>query len=472
MNKLIKLALITPFSFYSTLNAQNQPVDSLAQNTVVKTPIETKAPSTPMRIKFNEKGDKYVQLGIWNQVWFRSIENNPGTVVNTIPQDHTTDAGIRRFRLTAQFEINPRYRIFMQVGMNNQSFTTGGGTGSGVNGAGKKPSFFVHDAYNEYDIIQKNKEQKTSFSLSLGAGLHAWNGISRLSNTSTTKMLTADIPILNFPTIEMSDQFARQFGIFVHGEVGKLAYRMNVNKPFATNQNPQINRAFDNNKYGNLSFAGYFAYQFLDKDAQNTSFLAQNYLGEKNMFNIGAGFYKAPKSTISLDPITNQENIHNSTTLGVDVYLDKKIGDPSKKMTFNLYSVLYIYNFGKNYYRTTGIMNPGEADPNFTGQTALEGFGYNRINFGTGNVWYTQTGILLPEFSKEFRLQPYAVYTLKDLKTVNQIGHYYDLGLNILFHNHNAKLSLNYGSRPLYDKINKEVFTRKGEYLACFQINF
>ena len=446
MNKLIKLALITPFSFYSTLNAQNQPVDSLAQNTVVKTPIETKAPSTPMRIKFNEKGDKYVQLGIWNQVWFRSIENNPGTAVNGNAQDNSTDAGIRRFRLTAQFEVNPRYRIFMQVGMNNQTFISGGGSGSGANGAGKRPSFFVHDAYNEYDIILKNKEHKNPFSLSLGAGLHAWNGVSRLTNTSTSKMLTADIPTLNFPTIEMADQFARQFGIFIHGELGKLAYRMNVNKPFATNQTPQVNRAFDNNKNGNLSFAGYFDYQFLDKDAQNTSFLSQSYLGEKDMFNIGAGYYSAPKSTISINPNTNQEEVHNTNVFGLDVYLDKKVGDRSKKMAFTLYSVLYNYNFGKNYYRTTGIMNPGEADPSFTGQTALEGFGNNRINFGTGNVWFTQTGFLLPEFSKEVRLQPYVIYTLKDLKALNQTGHYFDLGINLLFHNHNAKLTLNYGS--------------------------
>jgi hypothetical protein len=33
--------------------------------------------------------------------------------------------------------------------------------------------------------------------------------------------------------IELTDQFARQFGIYMQGQIGKLDYRIALNKPFA-----------------------------------------------------------------------------------------------------------------------------------------------------------------------------------------------------------------------------------------------
>lgn len=422
-----------------------------------------------LKINFNPSGSKYLQLGIWNQVWLRSIQNNPGTLVNDNPQEQTVDAGIRRFRISATFQLNPRYKIFTQVGTNNQSFISGGGTGSGGNGQGKKGAFFVHDAYNEYYVFQENKSLKNPFSLYMGFGLHAWSGVSRLTNASSSRMLTADLPVFNFVNIEMADQMGRQFGGFVHGEYGKLAYRIAVNKPFATNQKPQINRALDNNQTGKLAFAGYFNYQFLDRESQATSFMIGNYLGEKKVFNIGAGFYTNKEGAASLDADLNLKR-HTMTALGLDVFTDLPIGDPQKKMALNIYSVLYNYNYGTNYIRTTGINNPGIADPNFEGITAAEGFGNAKYNYGTGNIWYTQAGFLLPEFSKDFRLQPYVTYALKDLKALNQIGHYYDLGANFLIQDNNAKISLQYGSRPLYEEATQKVFTRRSEILACIQI--
>jgi hypothetical protein len=45
------------------------------------------------------------------------------------------------------------------------------------------------------------------------------------------------------------------------------------------------------------SKAGYVEYQFFDKEANFLPYKVGTYLGTKKMFNIGAGFYTAPKGT-------------------------------------------------------------------------------------------------------------------------------------------------------------------------------
>ena len=367
-NTLLKiLSLSLPLSLTTNLTAQ-------AQN--------TKEPTGSLKININPSGSKYMQLGVWNQTWLRVIENNPGTMVNNAPENTTMDAGFRRMRITSTMQLSPRYLMFFQVGINNQSFISGGGTGTGANGQGKKTALFFHDAYNEFSIISDSKDfQKPS--LYLGAGLHAWNGVSRLTNASSNKMLTADLPVYNFSNIEVSDQMSRQFGVFAHGNYKKLAYRMSLNKPFATSNKPTVvNKAVDNNAGGGLSVSGYYYLQFLDKENQKSSFLAGSYLGEKKVFNVGIGFQHAKNATQSLN--THNEIIkHNTTTLGADIFTEFPVQLGVRPSYVSLYSVYYNYDLGKNYLRTTGIMNPGTANPEYTGITALEGSGNALYLHGT-----------------------------------------------------------------------------------------
>lgn len=472
MKKISLNFLVTAICVVTFGKMQSQEVKDSAFVAIEKPKPKTK-PIGDLKIKFNEDGSKYLKFGFWNQVWLRAIENNPGTAVNGVPQETTYDAGIRRMRITATAQLSPRYLLFVQMGINNQSFIAGGGTGTGAYGAGKKATFFFHDAYNEFTVIPTmdfESKKANNFSLYLGAGLHSWNGVSRLTNASSNRMLTADLPVFNFNTIEVSDQFARQMGIFAHGEYRKLAYRVNVNKPFATNLVPAVGAgALDNNKSGKLSFAGYFDYQFFDTENRTTSFLAGTYLGEKKILNVGAGFYTTKDGTLT-QPSAGVFESHDINILGVDVFAELPVGPKDKKMSFSVYSVLYDYDFGPNYIRTTGSMNPGTADPAFIGTVAKEGFGNAKYLLGTGQIWYTQTGFLLPKFSEKLRIQPYAAYTLKKMEALAQSGNYYDLGTNFLLDGQNAKVSLQYSSRPLYDGLTNTVFKRAGEFLACIQI--
>lgn len=427
-----------------------------------------------LNINLDETGNRFIKFGFNSQVWLRSIQNNPGTLVNGVEQNNTTDAGLRRMRITMQSQLTPAYQIYIQLGINNQSFISGGGSGTGGNGQGKKPQIFFMDAYNEYAVIPQkdfNSAKENKFNLYIGAGLHSVNGISRLSNASTAKILMTDLPVFNYPNIEVSDQFARQFGVFARGEYNKINYRFAVNKPFATNQQPAVGQTVDNNQAGKLSYSGYLAYHLWDKETSSTIFFSGNNLGSKKLMNVGLGFYSTKDAALS--QLTEGEfKSHDHSVLSADFFTDMPIGNPKKEMAINFYSVFYRYNFGPNYLRNTGIMNPGTMDPNYGGTRAFEGAGNGRNLLGTGNVWFTQAGFLLPKFSDKVKLQPFASYTLKDLDGLNNIGHYYDVGANLFILSQSAKISYQYSSRPLFDAVNKEVFDRKGEHIIMLQLAF
>lgn len=436
------------------------------------TTISPAAPSPGIRIKLNEEGSQYLKMNIWMQTWFRAIDNNPGTAVNGDPQQTSIDAGIRRMRIQMFGQLSPRFLLMLQMGINNQSFATGGGSGTGASGAGKKAPFFFHDAYGQFTIIpEKNaiSHRANKVTLDVGTGLHSWNGVSRLSNASTISLLTTDAPVFNWPTVEIADQFTRQFGIFAKGHAGRLAYRLSINKPFMTSLTPAVGAAaVDNNRGNQVATQGYFAWEFRDREEIPNAFYAGSYYGSKKVLNIGAGFLRTPHGTMS-QPVKDLYESHTITALGVDLFYDAPLGNRSKDMAVTIYSVYYHYDFGPGYLRSSGIMNAGTADTSYKGAKALEGYGNSRILMGTGNLFYTQSAILLPRFSSKLRIQPYVSYSYKDLEALNQPGHYYNAGANFLFDGNRAKVSLEYGSRPLYSTTDKKIFKRAGEILACIQ---
>jgi hypothetical protein len=65
-----------------------------------------------------------------------------------------------------------------------------------------KNQLFFHDAWNEYAVILPGEAGK--FSLSLGAGLHYYMGLSRMTMASTLNFLTVDSPIFTWPLIDNS----------------------------------------------------------------------------------------------------------------------------------------------------------------------------------------------------------------------------------------------------------------------------
>ena len=149
------------------------------------------------------------------------------------------------------------------------------------------------------------------------------------------------------------------------------------------------------------------------------------------------------------------------------------IGKPEKKMAVTAYSVFYNYDFGPNYLRNLGIMNVGTAtaDPAYTGDRALAGAGNLQPMMGTGNIWYTQAGILLPssEEKPKVRIQPYGAYTYKNFEALDKSSSQFDIGANFFLDGHHAKITTQYSTRPVYITPNK-VESLKGEFTVQLQI--
>jgi hypothetical protein len=442
-----------------------------------------------LNLGLNEDKSKYVRFIFWNQIWARYTQNNAGTLVNGNVEDNTFDIGARRIRFLAYAQISPRYMILTHVGINNQTFVNGGATGTagtGGYGQGKKPQLFFHDVWNEYAVIpdvNPETKAKNKNTLSLGAGLHYFHGLSRMTSASTLNFLMIDAPVFNWPLIENTDQFARQYGIFAKGYLGKLRYQVHANKPFATTLVADTARniaalggvkevAVDNNATSKMAFGGYFEYNFLDQESSLLPFRVGTYIGTKRVFNIGAGFYQQAEGTQSRDAAGTIKK-HDITLLSADAFLDMPVGSKEKNMAVTAYSVFYNYNFGPNYMRYLGIMNEGTANTAVAAATrALEGPGNARAMIGTGNIWYTQAGFLLPKsISKKVRIQPIASYAYKSFDALKEAGSFYDAGANFFLDGHHSKLTLQYSSRPTYNSVSRELNAeRKGEFIVQFQI--
>lgn len=429
-----------------------------------------------LKVTFGDKGDKYVRFLIWNQIWARYNDNNPDTYINNERANSTMDMGARRLRLLAYAQITPRYLILTHFGINNQTFINGGGSGSGGTGGygqGKKPQLFFHDAYNEYAIIPaKNAAGSNKFSLSLGAGLHYWNGVSRLSSASTLNFLMIDAPIFNWPLIENADQFARQYGIYIKGTCKKFHYQWSVDKPFATDSESDTqvsNIAVDNSGNPSTATGGYVEYQFFSEESNLLPYRVGTYLGAKKVFNVGAGYYHQPRGTQSLNAAGNIQK-HNISLFSGDVFLDLPVGPAEKNMAVTAYGVFYNFDFGPNYLRKAGIMNTGTLVK--TPASVPEGPGNSRVLLGTGSIAYIQAGFLLPKFknNNKVRLQPMAALAYKKMEALKAAGSFWDLGCNIYLDAHNAKITAQYSSRPLYDGGTRELKDRRGEFIIQFQI--
>jgi hypothetical protein len=407
----------------------------------------------PLTLKLSEDGNKYVRLLIWHQFWATLNQNNPGTLdVNGNEINTTTDLALRRSRFLAYAQISPRFLVLTHWGINNQSFINGATAPNGPNATtspsnqGKKPSVFIHDAWTEYQVV-KDK-------LYLGAGLHYWNGVSRFTSHSTLNFMATDAPIFNWYNIETTDQFARQFGFYAKGQLGRLDYRFHLNKPFvngpvASKTNTSANAI--NVASETWAPGGYVNWMFFDKESNKLPFYVGSYMGAKKVFNLGAGFYSQAEATASRS-IVGQDttvNRHNQLCLGVDAYLDMPIKG-GKGGAAHAYLVYYNYDFGPGYLRNIGILNEHLSVDAAKPDRSWAGGGNAQPTIGTGSIIYGQFGYALPKNNDGTQWMPYATVTNKNFDRLPEGSFQYGLGLNYFINAHFAKLTLEYQTRPVY----------------------
>jgi hypothetical protein len=421
----------------------------------------------PLTLKLSDDGSKYVRFIMWHQFWLTATQNNPGTTdvkgklmdgSDKADGAWSTDFALRRSRFLAYAQVSPRCLILTHWGINNQSFINGGAsagsnvTSAGVSNAAKRPQLYIHDAWTEYEIVKTK--------LYIGAGLHYWNGVSRLGSQSTLNFMTMDAPIFNWQNIEATDQFARQFGIYAKGQLGRLDYRIALNKPFVngtTVAGIARNGVAANVFNETWAQAGYFNWMFWDKENNKLPFFVGAHMGGKKVFNIGAGFYRQPKASYYKSATSTDSSYQDQVALGVDVFLDMPI-NKAKGTSLSVYGVYYNFDYGTNYIRNLGILN---LHPGAGNAESWAGTGNIQPTIGTGGIVYLQAGYQLPRLKNGTSFMPYATVTHKDFDRLKDPSTQFGLGLNYFVTGHNAKLTLEYQTRPIY-KANGADIVRTG----------
>jgi hypothetical protein len=422
--------------------------------------------------KINEDGSHYLQATVLNQTWLRFNQNNDGTLVDGIAQNNTFDIGLRRTRMQVFGQINDRAFVYFQFGQNNFNAVYN-------SSSNRKAAAFFHDALCEFKVSNNNQ-------LKIGGGLTIANGLSRFSQPSIGTIMTLDVPVFAQTSVDQTDQFSRKLSLYARGQIKQLDYRIAVSDPFPVTSNgataPTIGpNAVFATKGRNKQFQGYFIWQFFEHEGHTTPYMTGTHLGKKKILNIAAGaIYQKNalwhKNNTGSDTAVQYDNMVH---FALESYLDMPL-NKEKGTAISAYSGFFMTNYGQNYLRYNGLMNPANGSAlNATNSIVGQGPTYGNAvpMFGTGKVFYGQVGYLLPKdlLGKNGQLLPYASATIAKYDRLQGLTtSTINAGINWLVKGHKTKISLDWQNRPIYKIVANKVTNdqRKNCLILQYQISF
>jgi hypothetical protein len=280
--------------------------------------------------------------------------------------------------------------------------------------------------------------------------------------------MSLDSPIFPWATIEATDQFARQLGLYAKGKAGLFDYRVAVVRPFAAPYDPTTAPAPPTTGAGGYNptantwgYSGYFQFQFLDIESNVLPYMVGTYIGAKKVFNWGFGGHAQPIGIWYLADPADPTSVRKRALFiaSTDLFLDIPFkADNGGAATW--YGAYYYMDFGPNNIRNVGIMNPGDAGSGIPSPGSGQGNQYAML--GTGNAGYSELGILIPgTVGEEIQFQPYVNTQLAKWEEYQDIMAHIGVGVNMFIHRHNAKVTLEYRNRPIFNA-NGTVLNRKG----------
>jgi hypothetical protein len=441
---------------------------SLYSNAQVNPPNAAPEPEKDaLKFNLNQSGSHFFQFTVSNQTWLRYNESNPGTLVENKLKDNTVDIGLRRTRFQAFGQITDKVFLYFQFGMNNfnSQFNTGNN---------RKLHAFFHDALGEYKISKGNQ-------LKVGGGLTITNGLSRFSQPSVSTIMTMDVPVFAQSTVDQTDEFSRKLSIYARGQVGKLDYRLILSDPFPITSSGTAQLGLQPYsqfaQYGHtLQPQAYLIYQFFEHENHTTPYMTGTYLGKKKVFNIAVGGIFQKDAMWRYDAPNPTDTIYEDMKLfAVESYLDMPLS--SKQDAISAYAGFFNTDYGKDYLRFNGLMNPA----NGASYNAIAGHGPTHGNahpmFGTGQVIYSQIGYLLPEnfLKSKSRFMPYVSFThAKYDRLQGNSMEVYNAGINCLINGHKSKFTLDWQNRPTYESTVNGLTkgSRKNTVILQYQVFF
>lgn len=475
------LLVISQFTFAQQSNTTSTPAGTAQSQkpTLVSEPVtQTSSRSTTekneLRYNLNESGSHFFKVTFLNQTWLRFNQSNPGTTVVQEPKDNTFDIGLRRTRIQLFGQISDHVFLYLHFGMNNFNYTNGFPTFN-TNGtpSNRKVAAFFHDAVGEY-LVWKNKDY-----LKIGGGLTVVNGLSRFSSPSVSSIMSLDVPVFAQATVDQTDQFSRKLSVYARGQVGPIDYRVAISDPFPIQTNGAAPPMLGTNsnfalKGHHKQFQGLLLYQFFDKEANQTpGYMTGTYLGAKKIVNLEAGFI-AQKNAMWRQETGATDTTYQAMNLwSVASFLDMPLNRQTGTAV-NAYLGYFHTDYGTNYLRFNGIMNPATGFA-----TAPGGLGGAQGNafpmFGTGSVIYSQFGYLMKRDlfgADNGTLMPYVQAQVANYQRVTQPLGVYNIGVNYLIKGHNGKMTLDYQNRPYYETSGTQIAPvgRRGQLTLQYQV--
>jgi hypothetical protein len=204
------------------------------------------------------------------------------------------------------------------------------------------------------------------------------------------------------------------------------------------------------------------------------------YLGSKKVFNISVGSVYQQSATWYLKKDANglfkDTAFADMMHIGMEAFLDMPI-NKEKQSAVNAFAGYYLTNYGPNYLRYNGLMNPATGFSSTTTNIIQKNsYGNAFPMFGTGSVAYAQLGILLPKNllgEKNGQLLPYVSTQISDYDALqHQKMFLINAGINWLIKGHNSKISIDWQNRPTYYRENTEIKSgeRKNTVTIQYQI--
>jgi len=357
-----------------------------------------------MKVNLSEDGLRYFRIISWAQMQGVYSDNVPENTSNV-------SMNLRRARILSYAQINKKFLILTHFGLNSltagQLSPTGKGSGS---------QLFFHDVWAQYSIGENH---------AVGGGLHYFNGISRLNNSSTLNMMTMDNNRQSWSTIGLSDQFARHLGIFGKGSFGRLQYRVAVNDALTNSldgRDPEMGgsavyggKRLLGSKTSAFTYAGYFDYHFLDKESNFLPYKVGSYLGTKKVFNIGTGFFVHPNGAVVATDTLGGLAGENVLLFAGDAFLELPIG--AKNGAITAYATYQYNDYGRDYLFSA---------------------------YGSGSMIYSHIGYVIPGDLSKTRFQPYVSFANNNYDATPDARNIIGAGINTYFTGHHSKLTLDF----------------------------
>jgi hypothetical protein len=416
-----------------------------------------------MKLKLNEDGSHFLKWTFLNQVWVRYNDSNPGTMVLGEKANETIDIGLRRTRIQFFGQLTDHVFFYTQFGQNNFNFLS-------QNAGNRKLQAFFHDALGEYKVWKDNDHLK------FGGGLTIANGLSRFSQPSVSSIMTMDVPVFAQATVDQTDEFSRKLSVYARGQVGKVDYRLVMSDPFPVTTNGQSppalapNATFSSRGH-HKQYQAFLIYNLLDKESNTTPYMTGTYLGKKKVLNLEAGVIMQNKAMWSQSDPTADTVYHQMKLWSAAVYYDAPL-NTEKGTALSLYAGYFSYDFGPNYLRYNGIMNPASS---IVGGPYSASQGNAFPMFGTGNIFYGQAGYVMKKDllgADRGTLMPYVSIMQAKFDRLSDPLQVWSAGINWLIKAHNSKLTLDYQSRSVYKSEGTEITDngRKSQVVLQYQI--